>query len=404
MVGGLCGIIVVDKNIIEGFMAGSEDFSEADVMKLISEVRHIKEKSDAVLEATGGNYNIFKILGVNQYETIHSKIIASFLNPKGTHGMKERFLELFLRKCFSDSEFKELNFDCKNALVKTESFAQTEDKNGRIDILICSGAKQIIVENKLCAGDQPNQLKRYDEHAVKNSAEHKILYLTKDGHEASEQSCNGVEYKTISYQKEIVEWLDRCCKESVMFPLVRETITQYINLIKDFTGESMIGKATEEIITLMAKDENIGIASLISRNFKKVKILKAQEIFAEMDDIISKIFKDAYNKKERDKLGEKNFQITYEIKKLSDVNLCILFDDNKNLNLLKCNLSYKDAKITDSEKEVIRKKYLGLLKDIKYQIEPTSLSAFRIGFDPWVTHKNDILSEFEKMLQILSGN
>ena len=57
---------------------------------------------DAVLDATGGRFNIFQILGVKQHETTHSKIIAAFLNPRGTHGIKERFLELFLEESFSE--------------------------------------------------------------------------------------------------------------------------------------------------------------------------------------------------------------------------------------------------------------------------------------------------------------
>ena len=113
-----------------------EDILSFDVYGLLKEVKAIKAKNDAVLEATGGRFNIFQILGVNQHETTHSKIIASFLSPKGTHGMKERFLELFLAECFSEEEVCDFNFDCKNAVVNTESYAPTGEIQGRIDILI----------------------------------------------------------------------------------------------------------------------------------------------------------------------------------------------------------------------------------------------------------------------------
>ena len=195
-----------------------------DVYGLLKEVKAIKVKNDAVLEATGGRFNIFQILGVNQHETTHSKIIASFLSPKGTHGMKERFLELFLAECFSEEEVCDFNFDCKNAVVNTESYAPTGEIQGRIDILISSGAKHIVIENKLLAGDQSHQLKRYAEWSENNSADFKILYLTKDGHEASEQSGGGIEYKKISYGKEILNWIENCCAESAKFPLVRQYV------------------------------------------------------------------------------------------------------------------------------------------------------------------------------------
>lgn len=120
-----------------------EDILSFDVYGLIKQVKAIKDKNNAVLDATGGRFNIFQILGVKQHEMTHSKIIASFLNPKGTHGMKERFLELFLEECFSGEDLCEFNFECKNAVVKTESYAPTEGTQGRIDILITSGAKRI---------------------------------------------------------------------------------------------------------------------------------------------------------------------------------------------------------------------------------------------------------------------
>jgi hypothetical protein len=122
--------------------------------------------------------------------------------------MEERFLGLFLEECFSSEELCKFNFECKNAVVKTESYAPTEGTQGRIDILITSGAKRIVIENKLLAGDQKEQLKRYAHWSQKNSADFKILYLTKDGHEASEQSGDGIEYKTISYKEEILNWLN----------------------------------------------------------------------------------------------------------------------------------------------------------------------------------------------------
>lgn len=169
-----------------------EEIAESDMQSLLNEVRLIKEKSDAELDKTGARFNIFQILGVNQHENAHSKIIASFLNPNGKHGLKDSFLALFLRECFSDDELNGFDFNTENAKVITESFAPTDDKNGRIDILVKSGAKGIIIENKFLAGDQPSQLKRYDEWGRKNlPCGYKILYLTKDGREASEQSGEG---------------------------------------------------------------------------------------------------------------------------------------------------------------------------------------------------------------------
>lgn len=389
-----------------------EDILSFDVYGLLREVKAIKDKNDAVLDATGARFNIFKILGVNQHETTHSKIIASFLNPKGTHGMKERFLELFLSECFSEDELLEFNFDCKNAVLKTESYAPTEEKQGRIDIFISSGSKCIVIENKLLAGDQNHQLKRYAEYSKKNFAEFKILYLTKDRHEASSQSGDGVDYKIISYREEILHWIENCCAESAKFPLVRETLVQYANLIRHYTGESMSAKATNEIINTIANDENIKIARLIVKNYKDAKIAIAHELldkFGKIENLLTKYFGLGYQWSEKGKLGSKDFIVRYDIDGIEDVRIAVLFGDSttekEELVRLKINLEFKCGKTTpETEKVAAIERYRTLLADIPHQVNPTDFSAWRMQFEPWETQKNEILDTFEKMLEILKNN
>lgn len=382
-----------------------EDILSFDVYGLLKEVKAIKAKNDSVLEATGGRFNIFQILGVNQHETTHSKIIASFLSPKGTHGMKERFLELFLAECFSEEELCNFNFDCENAVVKTESYAPTGEIQGRIDILISSGAKHIVIENKLLAGDQSQQLKRYAEWSENNSADFKILYLTKDGHEASEQSGGGIEYKKISYGKEILNWIENCCAESAKFPLVRETLVQYANLIRHYTGESMSAKAANAIINTIANDENIGIARLIVKNYQNAKNKIAYELlyeFGEFEKIARKTFGLNYKRNEKGKLGSKDFIIRYDIEGIEDVRIAILFGDSvtekEKLIRLKINLEFRDGKNTpEKEKTAAVEKYRTLLADIPHQVNPSEYSAWRMQFEPWETQKSEIVECFDKM-------
>lgn len=270
-----------------------------DVYGLLKEVKAIKAKNDAVLEATGGRFNIFQILGVNQHETTHSKIIASFLSPKGTHGMKERFLELFFAECFSEEELCDFNFDCKNAVVNTESYAPTGEIQG------------------------------------------------------------GIEYKKISYGKEILNWIENCCAESTKFPLVRETLVQYANLIRHYTGESMSAKAANEIINTIANDENIGIARLIVKNYQNAKNKIAYELLYEFGDSVT----------EKEKLIR-----------------------------LKINLEFRDGKNTpEKEKTAALEKYRTLLADIPHQVNPSEYSAWRMQFEPWETQKSEIVECFDKM-------
>ena len=92
-----------------------------------------------------------------------------------------------------------------------------KDDNGKI----------IMIENKIYASEQPNQLLRYY-NAFPNG---KLFYLTLFGEE-SKQNFPKEKYNIISYENDIIIWLEECKKESVNIPILRESITQYINLIK----------------------------------------------------------------------------------------------------------------------------------------------------------------------------
>jgi len=247
------------------------------IQKLLDQVAVISEKNAEILDASGGRFNIFKICGVNHYENTHSTIIAEFLNPKGTHGLKAKFLKSFI-KMFCDKTLKQI-FDCENACVVTER--STND--GRIDILVEDRKNHaIIIENKIYAGDQEEQLKRYDNFAKKeySKGNYQIIYLTLWGVDASEQSAKGIEYKRISYNTNIIAWLEECVCIAARFSMVRETIIQYINHIKSLTNQDMDTKNKEEIIKLLCESaKNVESAFLISENLNFIKIPIVNKIF-----------------------------------------------------------------------------------------------------------------------------
>ena len=113
------------------------------------------------MDATGGRFNMFQICGVNHYENTHSAILAEFLNPKGTHGLRSQLLECFIETL--GVSFAVTGFDCKQIRVFTE-YATPE---GRMDILMEDqhNRKAIIIENKIYANDQWKQLLRYNSYA-----------------------------------------------------------------------------------------------------------------------------------------------------------------------------------------------------------------------------------------------
>jgi hypothetical protein len=241
-----------------------------EINNLLNQVAIINKKNEEILDATGSRFNMFKICGVNHYENTHSAIIAEFLNPNGTHGLKSKLLECFIETLGIK------DFNSSKASVKTEY----STKEGRIDILIKDDQnKAIIIENKIYGKDQPEQLKRYSRYAQKYINGYQILYLTLYGQEASEQSGEGVDYVKISYEKDIINWLESCVSIATRYPIVRETIIQYINHLKQLTNQDMSTKNEEEIKEVLSKIENLKAAKAICQNYSATFDVLAKKYF-----------------------------------------------------------------------------------------------------------------------------
>lgn len=235
---------------------------------LLSQISHYVSKDKQIkLEKykRGENFNVFNVLGLGTNETrTHSAFIAELLNPKGSHGCGTAFLSEFIQRF---TTFSHSAAEIEKANIKVELFIGNKNKDategGRIDIVISIGKRLILIENKIYAQDQENQLLRYTKYAqdqvqLGSYNEYKLLYLTLYGTEASAYSTNGElqsnkDYGLISYSNDILKWLAFCKEKAVERPLVRETITQYINLIKELTCQDMESTQQKNIFAEMAR-------------------------------------------------------------------------------------------------------------------------------------------------------
>ena len=265
--------------------------------KLLQEVNVILQKEKVRKEESrkrGERFNVFEMLGVAHYEVTHSKIIAGFLNPQGSHGQGDLFLRLFLQMIENKNE---INIDTSKAKVYTEYGIGV---NGRLDIFIDNGSYGFIIENKVYAGDGEEQLKRYNDFAKEKYGEgnYIIYYLTLDGHEASDNSSNGVVYKCISYSEHIINWLQLCICECATMPLVRETLVQYLNHIKQLTNQDMDSLNKEKWIELLADRNNFETAAEVGAfianadNVKEIYSLKLQGYINSIKENIKKKYSD----------------------------------------------------------------------------------------------------------------
>lgn len=139
----------------------------ATLTELLAQVSHLAAQHRTRRQATGEDFNIFRILGLQTAEVrTHSAFLAELLNPAGSHGLGTVFLALLLQQL--KIEISDID-PAAGVRVKVEEYIGflTDDnrQGGRIDIcLYPRNGPPIFIENKIYAGDQPFQLLRYHYH------------------------------------------------------------------------------------------------------------------------------------------------------------------------------------------------------------------------------------------------
>lgn len=244
-------------------------------------------ETDRTLQAQrikdGDTFNVFSILGLQSYEVrTHSAFIGELLSPTGSHGCNDKLLAAFLKSVPALADFV---FNTKNAEVTLEASIGTTNKTmtegGRIDLLIKSGNKVIVIENKIYADDLKNQMKRY-QNFCQQYDDYRLLYLNLDGIEPSEDSIVDMvldeDYHIISYSEDILYWLEQCKKVCKNRMLVLSSIVQYSNLIKELTNQ-MNDNTEKELMSLLSSKDNMEKTAIILDRYQELKDKLFEEQF-----------------------------------------------------------------------------------------------------------------------------
>jgi hypothetical protein len=276
---------VVQKERIWKIVYTSNQIMETkNLEKILSSCSRILKHQKEIEVLKGENFNIFSILKMESKENAtHSAFLGELLNPKGSHSKGTTFLKLFLEtikynqknnslegskgKLNSDKAYVKLEYIVGSVDVKTKT-----KSGGRIDIYIFDDkGNSISIENKIYARDQKAQIERYCNH---NKEKNTVYYLTLQGEDASLESRgvlkDGIDYHCISYADHIVKWLEDCLKEATDHPILRESIKQYVILIKKLTNQLTNHKMEKEIQDLIVK--NYKSARTIASNVGKVEL------------------------------------------------------------------------------------------------------------------------------------
>ena len=143
----------------------------------------IKEK----LEST----NIFKVLGLENYEIRHSNFLAWILDPYETHNLGSPFCKKLIQELFP-----EFSGEINDISIIRERH--------NIDILIECSNDILVIENKIKSKDHFKQLQKYREKIedIKDYRQKKkhYSYLTLRGEEPTDTS-EGKYWRIVSYEK-----------------------------------------------------------------------------------------------------------------------------------------------------------------------------------------------------------
>ena len=229
-------------------------------------------------------FNIFSVLCKSSDEVnLHSRFISSLLNPGGSHQLSDFCLRTFLDVCGYPEQFA-ANLLAPGVEVYPNEYDLSE--RNEIDILIINRRTSfaLFIENKIYAKDsnheEHGQLEGYyqvlmDKYRIpEGNIEAVFLSLDRD---PSEESI-GNRYprlkevlKIIHYNDIIIEWLDKCLKASVDKPFLRETILQYIKLIREMTNDTSVEERIEIKELIGKSKDNMASTKLLIENFKHVK-------------------------------------------------------------------------------------------------------------------------------------
>lgn len=173
--------------------------------------------------------NIFRILGVSNYEIRHSNFLGWLLDPDASHGLNDLFLQRVLQDVLIDKRAVNISIIELSNLNLTHVEVRREWKN--IDILIITENFIVCIENKMWSGEGSGQLLKYKKIIQENFPDKKkcFVFLTPTGQDASERST----YINYSYTR-IADILNSILKSrsELMNAAILQYIKDYLTLLK----------------------------------------------------------------------------------------------------------------------------------------------------------------------------
>jgi hypothetical protein len=332
--------------------------------QLLKDTSVIRKSCEERYREEGTAYNVFKAADISEREVPMCNILHDLLNPKGLHYRKSVYLERFMDMVVIPHIKKAVGLDLSKEfkLSKAEVIRECPtDKGKRIDIVISDKKVFIPIEAKIGTPDSQKQLTDYATFSKTMNPSNlpiPVLFLTRGGHK-SEKARENKEYVPISFERDIVSWLEACLEKTEKVEPVKEIITQYIKAIKSFCGIMEDNEMAKKVIDLIIDSDDNYEAAL------KIRDAVQELINLDFDKKLREIFKDQILKR------VKKMFPNHDAKKYTDDRLWIVVELNNGLTFsvtsdVKTFVVEKAdprKKVDSTKKKEIHEKMSGLLPD-----------------------------------------
>ncbi len=251
---------------------------DIDVIEDLLKTASQRRKIDMARETPA--YNILAAIDEERDEAhIHSKIIYFLLDRTYNQNETDDFLHLFLREI----KIPEESVNCQWRVYREQVFEE-----GRIDFVMECEKFCAAIEMKIDAKDGDRQLERYDRFCKQKEKEYRIYYLTLDGRAPGRQSAGSMDRHRIfliSFQNEILNWLQKCMGTVDKNSYRHSFLKQYEGAVRHMTG---LDGGEMNVKDLLASTDMAKAALLIRDGFAKKMEEVAEDLFRNTGDILKK--------------------------------------------------------------------------------------------------------------------
>ena len=234
------------------------------------------------INSYSSEFDLFKMMGVRSKELVHSNIIACLLNPSYSHGLNHLFLNAFTKGISGLEVINSMPIPLSTLISATNNNVRVSRELENIDLVIeYPEAKMVIaIENKIRAGEQPQQIERYQATLKSRYSGYAkaLIYLTQSGKKPETLDINSeVPVYCMSYEqltKTLSSVKSRASKSALFF------IEQFISHVEQYmSGSNEIRDLCWE---LFQKHEDAYMNMVKSHTYCLSK--KMKEIFSEIEN------------------------------------------------------------------------------------------------------------------------